>query len=129
MFFKKKKPQKSYLQQWLTDADSAYAKAFLEKNIRKFEPYASRKVLSKLMEDIRLGETAYAGLERYKHVKWYKVSDTEPLTFRKEVTYDHIKVAYGVIAPVGDDFTEEWTLSKQESTYQVTSIKRLHNWS
>lgn len=128
MFFRKKRPEKTKLQKWLDAADSAYAKAFLEKSIRSFEPYASRKVLSGLMEEIRLGETAYAGLERYKHVKWSRLPDREPPTFRKEVSYDHIKVAHGIVAPVGDDYVEEWELTFGNGEPQVTKIRRLNHW-
>ena len=94
---------------WLQKVDKAYDQASQTKSITPLQSYISRDLAVTLIDKIRAGEKAYAGLDRYKHVSWSKLkSDDTTTTFIKEVHYDHVKFAQGVVAPVGDDHKEKW---------------------
>lgn len=121
-----KKPEKSGVVGWLNEVDQAYSRAYQVKNVTGLANYLTRTCLSKQMELVRLGEKEYSGLARYKHVDWVKGSLTnEGLVYLKKVTYDHVKMAHGISAAVGDDYTEEWILIKENGVQKVASIRRV----
>lgn len=123
--FSKKQTGSGGILTWLEEADKAYSLASQTKSISALQNYVSRDLAVTLIDKIRAGEKAYAGLDRYKHVSWSKLkSDDTTTTFIKEVHYDHVKFSQGVVAPVGDDHKEKWVVQIQP-TYCVLDIRRL----
>lgn len=123
--FTKKKTSPSGMLAWLNAADNAYSLAFQTKSIVPFQEYVTRDLAVDLIDKIRAGEKAYAGLDRYKHVEWYKEKSTdETITFIKDVHYDHVKFSQGIVAPVGDDHKERWVV-KLTTPLCVTEIRRV----
>lgn len=111
---------------WLNSVEAAYTKAFQVKNAVELGEYLTRACLVKQMERIRVGEKAYAGLERYKHLKWEKVSIKDSVAiYHKIVTYDQVKMSRGIVAAVGDDYREEWEIVIENGLRKVNSIRRL----
>lgn len=120
-----KKTSSGGILSWLQKVDKAYDQASQTKSIAPLQNYVSRDLAVTLIDKIRAGEKAYAGLDRYKHVSWSKLkSDDTTTTFIKEVRYDHVKFSQGVVAPVGDDHKEKWVVQLQP-TYCVLEIRRL----
>lgn len=123
--FSKKKSTDAGIVGWLTQADNALAYAFQTKSIAGLEPYFEPSCGRKMLGQIRAGEKEYAGIERYKHVTWTKCSNAGgKVLYKKSVNYDHVKLSHGVIAPVGQDYMEEWTLTNEESP-KVIDVRRL----
>lgn len=111
---------------WLNEVDKCYSLAFQTKNIGQLQNYVSRDCAVDLIDKIRAGEKAYAGLDRYKHVQWFKKSaDGDTVTFIKDVHYDHVKFSQGVVAPVGDDHKEKWVVQINPSMC-VNEIRRVY---
>ena len=123
--FKKRAPSDSHMETWLSKVDDAYVKASQCGNVQALVPFCTRACLTKIAEQIRLGGKEYAGLERYRHVKWSSVDDNSQLNWVKEVSYDHVNVSRGVIVPVGDDYHERWSLTLDAETRLVSDIRRL----
>lgn len=110
---------------WLRKVDDAYNLAFQTKNISPIQGFVSRDLAVSLIDKIRAGEKAYAGLDRYKHVEWFKKeSNGDITTYIKDVRYDHVKFSHGVVAAVGDDHKESWTV-QTTPTLMVLEIRRL----
>lgn len=123
--FDKKKTSSGGVLPWLQSADNAYNLAFQTKSIKPLQGYVDETLAIALVDKIRAGEKAYAGLDRYKHVSWSRLgSDDTTTTFIKEVHYDHVKFSQGVVAPVGDDHKERWVVQTQP-TYCVLDIRRI----
>lgn len=123
--FDKKKTSSGGMLAWLQKVDDAYNLASQTKSINPLQSYISRDLAVLLIDKIRAGEKAYAGLDRYKHVSWSKLkSDDTTTTYIKEVHYDHVKFSQGVVAPVGDDHKEMWVVQTQPKTC-VLNIRRL----
>lgn len=124
-FFSKKKVTNSGIVDWLNCADNALALAFQTKSIAGLESYFDANCGRKMLARIRANEKEYAGIDRYKHVEWSKSSSTgDKVLYKKSVSYDHVKLSHGVIAPVGQDYMEEWTLTNEDSP-KVIDIRRL----
>ena len=120
------KPKHDTQVDWLNKVDSAYQRAFQIKNATGLAEYLTRPCMSIIMEQIRFGEKAYSGLTRYQHVNWIKgVQDATGVKWRKEVTYDQIQMSHGVIVPVGDNTTEEWTIVLHDGINRVSEIRRV----
>lgn len=120
------KPEKSGVVAWLEEVDQAYTRAFQVKNVTGLANYMTRTCLSKQMEQVRLGEKEYSGIARYRHIDWVKGALTnEGLVYIKKVSYDHVKMSHGISAAVGDDYTEEWVLVKENGVNKVASIRRV----
>ena len=120
------KPKKDAQTAWLDKVNEAYQRAFQVKNAAGLEDYLTRPCMSKLLEKIRMGEKAYAGLVRYQHVSWVKGECTaESVQYIKKVTYDQIKMSHGIIVPVGDETNESWTIVKINGAYKVSEIRRI----
>lgn len=120
-----KKTDSGGILSWLNEADKHYSLAFQTKSIGQLQNYVSRDCAVDLIDKIRAGEKAYAGLDRYKHVEWFKKSsDGNTATFIKDVHYDHVKFSHGVVAPVGDDHKERWVVQLIPSRC-VTEIRRV----
>lgn len=123
--FDKKKTSSGGMLSWLNKVDDAYSLAFQTKSLKPLQEYISRDLGVALIDKIRAGEKAYAGLDRYKHVSWSKLkSDDTTTTYIKEVHYDHVKFSQGVVAPVGDDHKERWVV-QNSPTPCVLDIRRL----
>lgn len=125
LFFKKRAPHDNHMEMWLSKVDAAYVKASQCGNVQALVPFCTRACLTKIAEQIRLGGKEYAGLERYRHVKWSSDDDDSQLNWVKEVSYDHVNVSRGVIVPVGDDYHERWSLTLDAETRLVSDIRRL----
>lgn len=111
---------------FLKDVDVIYTKALQVKQPAMLEKYMTRPCLTKQAEKIRVGEKAYAGLERYKHVTWKHVSSEDTtFVYNKEVTYDDIKMSHGIVVPVGDSCNEKWTVILDDGKYKVSEIRRI----
>ena len=111
---------------WLRKVDAAYTKSFQVKNAVGCEPYMTRVCLSKTLERVRLEEKNYSGIERYKHVTWVKKAGNDvSQLYEKNVTYDNIKMSYGIVAPVGDSYKEMWTVVKENGEQKVSDIRRV----
>lgn len=124
--FKKGSASKDNITVWLNAVEDEYAKAFQVKNAQNLGEYFTRSCLIKQMERIRVGEKAYAGLERYKHIKWEKVSSTNDVAvYNKIVTYDQVKMSRGIVAAVGDNYTEQWEIVVENGLRKVNAIRRL----
>lgn len=123
--FGKKQDEPAGVIKFLTDADKALSLAYQTKAIQHLQPYVDRGCAIRVMERMRTHEKEYAGLDRYKHVSWSKKAGiSNGVTFIKSVTYDHVKISHGVIAPVGVDYKEEWVLNQEEKP-RVMDIRRL----
>lgn len=110
---------------WLRKVDDAYNLAFQTKNISPMQAYVSRELAVSLIDKIRAGEKAYAGLDRYKHVEWFKKeSSGDTTTYIKDVRYDHVKFSHGVVAAVGDDHKEKWVVQTSPELC-VLEIRRI----
>lgn len=113
---------------WLSKVDAEYMKAFQVKNVTGLADYLTRPCLARVMEQVRLGEKMYAGISRYRHTDWKKVSDTETESvYTKYVTYDDVRMSHGVTVPVGDRVTEKWILVLDNLTHRVSDIRRIQN--
>lgn len=124
--FKKSKSKVDTQTAWLNKVDTAYQHAFHVKNVMGLAEYLTRQCLSIMMERVRLGDKAYSGLDRYRHVKWVKItSSTEGTYWRKEVTYDQIKMSHGIVVPVGDELHEQWLVVKEDDIEKVSEIRRI----
>ena len=124
-FFKKRSTESDVIERWLDKVDDAYTESLQCGNLRALEPFCTRACLTKLAEKIRLGGKEYAGLDRYRHVKWSSVDGTENLNWIKEVSYDHVNVSRGVIVPVGENYHERWSLTLDAETRLVSEIRRI----
>lgn len=123
--FGAKKTSSGGILSWLEKVDNAYNYAFQIKSIQPLQEYIDRDLAVNLIDKIRAGEKAYAGLDRYKHVTWSKAkSSDDTAVYVKDVHYDHVKFSQGVVAPVGDDHKEKWTVKLQPSLC-VLDIRRL----
>lgn len=124
-FFKKKAPESDHMVGWLEKVDAAYARALQCGNVQALVPFCTRACLARLAEQVRIGGKEYAGLERYRHVKWTNEDETDSLNWIKEVSYDHVNVSRGVIVPVGDDYHERWSVTLDADTRLVAEIRRI----
>ena len=124
--FGSKKKEPVGLVGFLTDADKALAVAMQTKKIAPLNSYVDQQCARSLMTRIRSEEKEYAGLDRYKHVTWSKKCDVDAshVKYIKTVNYDHVKISHGVIAPVGVDYKEEWTVMT-EGKPCVVEIRRI----
>ena len=111
---------------WLNKVDAAYQRAFQVKNVTGLANYLTRPCLSIMMERVRLGEKAYAGLDRYRHVTWVKGAvKPEGIQWFKEIQYDQIKMSHGIVVPVGDEGKELWIIINEEGQDRVSEIRSL----
>ncbi len=126
-FFRKKKKIKADPQiAWLNKVDAAYQRAFQVKNVSGLVEYLTRPCLSIMMERVRLGEKAYSGLDRYRHVNWVEGEVAQDSAYWvKEVTYDQIRMSHGIVVPVGDEGRESWLVIKEDGNRKVSEIRRL----
>lgn len=123
--FSKKSDTPTGLTAFLADADKALSKALQTKQIAPLQQYVDQNCARRIMARIRQDEREYAGLERYKHVDWAKIgSSGDTAKYKKSVSYDHVKLSRGVVAPVGIDYVEEWTVVTGDKP-RVTDIRRL----
>lgn len=126
LFRKKTKGTSGPVVDFLNKVDDAYTEVFISKSIAPLQPYATHDVLSSVLHRMHLGEEAYAGLNRYMHRDWTKVSET-PEQYVKSVTYDNVKLSRGIVATVGDSYQELWTLENNTGNLQVTDIRRVND--
>lgn len=120
------KPKKDAQVAWLDKVDAAYQRAFQTKSAAGLEEFMTRQCLVRLLERIRMGDKAYSGLERYRHVDWAKGECTPTsVTFIKKVTYDQIQMSKGIIVPVGDESTENWVIVQENGISKVNEIRRV----
>lgn len=120
----KKKTTKN-LNTWLDDVNKAYDIAFETHDISKLSEYVTRELAVELFQRIRSGQKVYSGLSKYRHTTWRKEQeDSASILILKIVTYDHIKVTRGIIANVGNDFTERWTILKDNGKLLISNIRR-----
>lgn len=120
-----KKPKENDKVKWLNAVDKEYQRAFQVKNAAGLSKYLTRTCLAQMMERIRLGEKGSAGLARYQHVEWVPVPQEDGRkVWLKKVTYDNIKMSYGITVPVGDNCNELWSIVKENSDNKVSDIRR-----
>lgn len=123
--FGKRKDEPVGLVKFLTEADKALSLAYQTKRIQPLEAYVDQACARRVMERMRSNEKEYSGIDRYKHVNWSKqLGSGDSVKYIKSVTYDHVKLSQGVIAPVGIDYKEEWTVIDGQSP-KVVDIRRL----
>lgn len=109
---------------FLDKVDLLYQKAFTSRNPSVLDGYMTKKCLSSTAERIRLNDSSNQGISRYRHTVWTKLNATpESTDWRREVTYDDIKMSYGITIPVGDATTEIWTVVFVDNKQLVASIK------
>ena len=121
-----KSPEKSDIS-WLEKVDDAYAHAFQVKNATGLENYLTRTCLVRQMERIRASEKAYSGISRYQHTTWTLDSKSDNGTYYiKKVTYDQIKMSHGVVAAVGDEYSERWLVVTDNGNKKVAEIRRIN---
>lgn len=124
--FFKKQPSESGTVAWLNKVDAAYNRAFQVRNVAGLEPYLTRPCLARVMEQVRMGEQLYAGLDRYRHVAWNCDSKTQDSdSWIKDVTYDNVKMSHGVTVPVGDEYRERWLLVIDTNQNKISEIRRI----
>lgn len=127
-FGKKSKPQSDARIKWLNAVDVEYQRAFQVKNAAGLSKYLTRTCLMNMMERIRLGEKGNAGLARYQHVEWIKAPQADGSeVWVKKVTYDNVKMSYGITIPVGDNCNEMWQIVQEQNGDKVSSIRRDSN--
>lgn len=126
-FLKPKQPTQSDAQvNWLNKVDLQYQRAFQVKNVTGLSEYLTRTCLSKIMEQVRLGEKLYSGLARYQHTSWSKVEESNcSISWVKEVTYDNVQMSHGVVIPVGDNTSELWVVVREDGKTKVSEIRRM----
>lgn len=123
--FKKKAPADKTVS-WLNDVDKCYTSAMISKNTACLQNYMTRTCLVRISESVRNQEKPYSGIERYKHVNWLLVEDSEARkVYKKLVTYDNIKMGQGIVAAVGDSYSELWEVFVNGNQYQINSIRRV----
>lgn len=121
---KLKTPNGSSNSNFLDKVDSAYQKAFDRQNPSFLEDYMTRRCLVLISEKIRHNKCSNAGVSRYRHVNWVKVaSEPDCYVYRREVTYDDIRISYGIVVPVGDATTELWEIRNIDSKNLVSDIR------
>ena len=126
LFTFRKKADDNKTIRWLNEVDQAYNKAFQTRNAAGLEKYLTRPCLATVMENVRLGQQVYAGLDRYRHVAWTndgKTPDTS--SWIKDVTYDDVKMSHGVVVPVGDAYHERWKLVIDTNQNRISEIRRI----
>lgn len=122
----RKKPKQDAQLGWLNKVDAAYQRAFQVKNVACLSEYLTRTCLMLMMEKVRLGEKAYSGLDRYRHVNWVKGEVTpDKVCWTKMVTYDQIKMSHGIVVPVGDENNEVWVVVQENGQNKVAEIRRV----
>lgn len=112
---------------WLNKVDKAYETAFCTKNAKELERYMTRGCLLKQMDRIRASEKAYSGLSRYVHTDWkLEEKNNEMVCYVKQVTYDQIKMSHGIVAAVGDEYSEKWYITGNGENRRVSEIRRIN---
>lgn len=123
-FFKKKDKGNSDVIAFLDEADDAYMQAYITQNPNVFAKYATLEVLRYVTEDI-MSKQHYFSSKRYMHRDWLLQREENVIyVFFKKVTHDNISLAHNISIPVGDDISERWTLSVDNSKYVVTDIRK-----
>ncbi len=113
---------------WLKTADNVYRKAFVTRRGDGLVAYFTSQCISRIMERIRIGEPISSGIERYMSIGWTKVGECEEGDiYEKDVTYEHIRMAHGVVVPVGDDYTERWLVIFNNKKNKIADVRRLEN--
>ncbi len=124
--FGKTKAKKNVLNTWIAMVDAAYTRAFETMDISDVSQFMSRELAMKVFETVRRGEKEYSGLSRYRNIAWKRESEkNDKIQMLKIVTYDHIKVTRGIIASVGSDYKERWTIDRHGDDFMVTDIRRV----
>lgn len=121
-----KKNTSNGLKKWLEEVDSVYTAAFETLNVSELSKYTTREFAMEVFEDVRRNKKVYSGLGKYRHVSWKKQSENDKAIYViKEVKHDHIKVTRGIVAAVGVDYKEQWTLLKNGNVFILSDIRRL----
>lgn len=106
---------------FLTKADEEYVRAFQTKVIGNLDKYLTRLCCTKLMERIRMSEKEAVGMSRYRKTEWKKGPDG---TYVKCVSYEDVNMGCGIKVPLGDPYTEFWTLTTENNDKKVSEIRR-----
>lgn len=129
-FFKKKnkdqevKP-KSKIQLWLDTAEEEYDFACNRRLTSRLGSFFQGEALSYLMNKIAHIAEDSDNLESYKNTTFKKLKTKDgSLKYKKEVTYDSIKLSSNVAVPLGESYTEKWSLT-EEPDLSVTNIEKV----
>ncbi len=106
---------------FLTIVDDEYVRAFQTKVLGNLDKYLTRLCCTKLMERIRMSEKENVGMSRYRKTEWQRSSDG---TYIKSVSYEDVNMGCGIKVPLGDPYTELWTIVNDDSTKKVSEIRR-----
>lgn len=106
---------------FLNKADEEYVRAFQTKVIGNLDKYLTRLCCTKLMERIRMSDREIVGMSRYRKTMWEKSADG---TYVKKVEYEDVNMGCGVKVPLGDPYTEVWTVISENNDKKVSEIRR-----
>lgn len=114
----------SDLYAWLEMADESYIRTYFQKDTCYFAPYATDSIINDLYDDITIKPERLFGTRRYRNREWTLLEvHTTGYVLKKVVTHQHINVGAGIMVPLGDNITQEWTVEKIYGKYTVTDIK------
>ena len=111
---------------WLKTADKAYNYALSTHTLQGLSKYFEGNASTYIIDYVSSNKREHQGLDRYRHVEFkLDKSDGRVATYLKIVTYDNVKLQYGISVPVGDAYTEQWTVTKVSGVLKVCAIKRV----
>lgn len=127
-FFKPKPQQvskpKSSIHLWLDTAEEEYEFACNRRLTSRLAAFFQGKALDYLMHKIAHIEEDGEGLDTYKNTIFKKLKTKDgSLKYKKEVTYDDIRISNNVSVPLGTPYTEKWTLTDSEDP-KVSDIQK-----
>ena len=124
--FSKKPASSSSMTDWLYAADKVYNYAITTHIIQGVSKYFEGNAATYILNIVNSNRKEHQGLERYRRVEFkLNTSDGTTAMYTKSVTYDNVKLQYGVSVAVGDAYQEQWTISKASGSLKVCGIKRL----
>lgn len=126
LFCKKKEPPRTGIDAWLHNANQCYEHAIEIQNPRGIGEYFDGAASTYIIHLCNSGQSLYQGLDKYRNTNFaLQSSKNGTAKYRKDITYDDIKINRGVQVAVGEAYSELWTLSKENNKLHVHSIERL----
>ncbi len=132
LFGRKKKGEESSsslsrdLMTFLNNADAAYMRAFMARDIVVLGQYFTRECCVSLSHIIvSEAPMRYFANEKFRETKWsLRQECQEKILLRKSVCFDSVKVA-SVRMKISTDYQEDWDLVVTGKSYMVENVNML----
>ena len=126
-FFKPKQPERRQhpTQEWWYEADEAYEFACNRRLTSGLALFFKGAAIKYIMSKITHLKPNSEGMTTYRNTKFKKLKTSDgSIKYKREVTFDDIQLSRYVKVPMGEPYTEKWTLEDNE-TKVVSDIERL----